>query len=88
MVKVLDLGWPCHEFEPSTTQDLQGRGVMHAKSVESSYVLPLFVVSKSILSGSESIILLSQSEAIFQEGESPAARIRLGYSTGTEVQSA
>ncbi|GFW45624.1 hypothetical protein TNCV_3245621 [Trichonephila clavipes] len=34
--------WPaCHEFEPSTTKDQSSRRAMHAKSVESSNVLPL-----------------------------------------------
>ncbi|GFV50936.1 hypothetical protein TNCV_301971, partial [Trichonephila clavipes] len=41
VVKVSDRGLPCHEFEPSTTKDPPSRAAMHAKSVESSNVLPL-----------------------------------------------
>ncbi|GFW27927.1 hypothetical protein TNCV_768071 [Trichonephila clavipes] len=41
VVKVLDSGWPCHEFEPSTTKDPPFSRAMHAKSVGSSNVLPL-----------------------------------------------
>ncbi|GFX77653.1 hypothetical protein TNCV_1105701 [Trichonephila clavipes] len=41
VVKVSDRGWPCHEFEPSTTKDPPCRGAMHVKSIESSNVLPL-----------------------------------------------
>ncbi|GFV71765.1 hypothetical protein TNCV_777821 [Trichonephila clavipes] len=41
VVKVLDRGWPYHEFESSTTEDLSCRGAMHVKSVESSNILPL-----------------------------------------------
>ncbi|GFW51751.1 hypothetical protein TNCV_1186831 [Trichonephila clavipes] len=41
VVKVME-SWPaCHEFEPSTTEVPSCRGAMHAKSVESSNVLPL-----------------------------------------------
>ncbi|GFU06988.1 hypothetical protein TNCV_5007631 [Trichonephila clavipes] len=36
-----DRGWPCHEFEPSTTKSPLCGGGMHVKSVESSNVLPL-----------------------------------------------
>ncbi|GFU73570.1 hypothetical protein TNCV_3360101 [Trichonephila clavipes] len=39
VVKVSDSGWPCHEFEPSTTKDPPCRAAMHVKSVESSNVL-------------------------------------------------
>ncbi|GFY32583.1 uncharacterized protein TNCV_673381 [Trichonephila clavipes] len=41
VVKVTDLWLACHEFEPSTTEDLPYRGAMHVKSVESSNILPL-----------------------------------------------
>ncbi|GFY05932.1 hypothetical protein TNCV_3862381 [Trichonephila clavipes] len=41
VVKVSDLGWSCHESEPSTTEDPPCKGAKHVKSVESSYVLPL-----------------------------------------------
>ncbi|GFX77681.1 hypothetical protein TNCV_1105981 [Trichonephila clavipes] len=41
VVKVSDRGWPCHEFEPSTTKDRPCMGALHVKSVESSNVLPL-----------------------------------------------
>ncbi|GFT31822.1 uncharacterized protein TNCV_2035541 [Trichonephila clavipes] len=41
VVKASDRGWPCHEFEPSTTKDSPCRVAMHVKSVESSSVLPL-----------------------------------------------
>ncbi|GFY28238.1 hypothetical protein TNCV_4395721 [Trichonephila clavipes] len=41
VVKVSDRGWPCHEFEPSTTKDPPSRAAMHVKSVESLNVLPL-----------------------------------------------
>ncbi|GFV71791.1 hypothetical protein TNCV_778081 [Trichonephila clavipes] len=41
VVKVLDRGWPCHEFEPSTTKDPPCRAAMHDKSVENSNVVPL-----------------------------------------------
>ncbi|GFW01638.1 hypothetical protein TNCV_4085531 [Trichonephila clavipes] len=41
VVKVSDRGWPCHEFELSTTKDLPCKAAMHVKSVESSNVLPL-----------------------------------------------
>ncbi|GFV93558.1 hypothetical protein TNCV_1988701 [Trichonephila clavipes] len=41
VVKVSDRGWPCHEFEPSTTKDPPCREAMHVKSVENSNVLPL-----------------------------------------------
>ncbi|GFV26577.1 hypothetical protein TNCV_2102421 [Trichonephila clavipes] len=41
VVKVLDRGWPCHEFEPKTTKDPPCRSAMHVKSVESSNVLSL-----------------------------------------------
>ncbi|GFU65544.1 hypothetical protein TNCV_634671 [Trichonephila clavipes] len=41
VAKVSDRGWPCHEFEPSTTKDSPCGGEMHVKSVESSNVLPL-----------------------------------------------
>ncbi|GFY28248.1 hypothetical protein TNCV_4395821 [Trichonephila clavipes] len=34
-VKVSDRGWPCHEFEPSTTEDPPCRGAIHVESVES-----------------------------------------------------
>ncbi|GFS76609.1 hypothetical protein TNCV_1622061 [Trichonephila clavipes] len=34
VVKVSDRGWPCHEFEPSTTKDPPCRTAMH--TVESS----------------------------------------------------
>ncbi|GFV42200.1 hypothetical protein TNCV_3164311 [Trichonephila clavipes] len=44
VVKVLDRGWPCHEFEPSTTKDPPCRAVVHVKSVESSNALPLFEI--------------------------------------------
>ncbi|GFY08743.1 hypothetical protein TNCV_5006561 [Trichonephila clavipes] len=37
----MDRGLPCHESEPSTTEDPPCRGVKHAKSDESSNVLPL-----------------------------------------------
>ncbi|GFV09586.1 hypothetical protein TNCV_3159831 [Trichonephila clavipes] len=43
-VKVSDRGWPCHEFEPSTTKHPPCRGVMRVKSVESRNVLPLQAV--------------------------------------------
>ncbi|GFT10157.1 hypothetical protein TNCV_1115801 [Trichonephila clavipes] len=33
VVKVLDRGWPWHEFEPSTTKDPPCRAAMHVKSV-------------------------------------------------------
>ncbi|GFU57964.1 hypothetical protein TNCV_5083241 [Trichonephila clavipes] len=36
VVKVLDRGWPCHEFEPSTAKEPPCRGTMYVKSVESS----------------------------------------------------
>ncbi|GFU08976.1 hypothetical protein TNCV_1318501 [Trichonephila clavipes] len=45
VVKVSDRGWPCDEFEPSTTKDPPCRGAMHVKSVESSNVLLLVRVS-------------------------------------------
>ncbi|GFW75391.1 hypothetical protein TNCV_4190451 [Trichonephila clavipes] len=48
-LKVSGRGWPCHEFEPSTTKDSPCRGAMHFKSVESSIVLPLGY-SKQLLS--------------------------------------
>ncbi|GFS96240.1 transposon Tf2-9 polyprotein [Trichonephila clavipes] len=38
VVKVSGRGWPCHEFDPSTTKDPPCRAVMHVKSVESSNV--------------------------------------------------
>ncbi|GFT51999.1 hypothetical protein TNCV_2058481 [Trichonephila clavipes] len=41
VVKVSDRGWPCHEFEPSTTKDPSCRAAMHVKSVECSNVLLL-----------------------------------------------
>ncbi|GFU55682.1 hypothetical protein TNCV_1649911 [Trichonephila clavipes] len=41
--KVSDCRWPCHEFEPSDTKDPPCWGAMHAKSVESSNVLPKLV---------------------------------------------
>ncbi|GFX30560.1 uncharacterized protein TNCV_3462101 [Trichonephila clavipes] len=41
VVKVLDHGWPCLEFQPSTTKDPPCRAAMHVKSVESSNALPL-----------------------------------------------
>ncbi|GFW29503.1 hypothetical protein TNCV_744451 [Trichonephila clavipes] len=41
VVKVSDRGWPCHEFEPSTTKVPPCRGAMYVKSVESSNVLLL-----------------------------------------------
>ncbi|GFS55421.1 hypothetical protein TNCV_1627051 [Trichonephila clavipes] len=41
VVKVSDRGWPCYEFEPSTTKDPPCRAAMLVKSVESSTVLPL-----------------------------------------------
>ncbi|GFX49428.1 uncharacterized protein TNCV_3342061 [Trichonephila clavipes] len=41
VVTVSDRGWPCHELKPSTAKDPPCRGVIHAKSVESSIVLPL-----------------------------------------------
>ncbi|GFT51043.1 histone-lysine N-methyltransferase SETMAR [Trichonephila clavipes] len=37
------VGWPCREFEPSTTKDPPCRAVMHVKSVKSSNVIPLFL---------------------------------------------
>ncbi|GFV66660.1 GPI mannosyltransferase 3 [Trichonephila clavipes] len=40
-IKASDCGWPCHEFEPSTTKHPLCRGVMHVKSVKSSNVLSL-----------------------------------------------
>ncbi|GFV49906.1 hypothetical protein TNCV_1391881 [Trichonephila clavipes] len=47
VVKVLDCGWPRHEFEPSTAKDPPCSGAMHIKSVDSSNVLLL------VLCGSE-----------------------------------
>ncbi|GFX88711.1 hypothetical protein TNCV_4636321 [Trichonephila clavipes] len=41
VVEVSDRGWPCHEFEQSTTKDQPCREAMHFKSIESSNVLPL-----------------------------------------------
>ncbi|GFX93986.1 hypothetical protein TNCV_3413481 [Trichonephila clavipes] len=41
VVRVSDRGWPCHEFEPSTTKDQPRRGAMHVNSVDSTNVLPL-----------------------------------------------
>ncbi|GFW90047.1 hypothetical protein TNCV_3484991 [Trichonephila clavipes] len=41
VVKEFDCGWPCHEFEPSTTKDPPCRGIMQVKSVKSSNVLPV-----------------------------------------------
>ncbi|GFW73822.1 hypothetical protein TNCV_1542761 [Trichonephila clavipes] len=41
VVKVSDRGWPCHEFEPSTTKEPPCRGAMHVKSVKKANVLPL-----------------------------------------------
>ncbi|GFU56207.1 uncharacterized protein TNCV_712661 [Trichonephila clavipes] len=41
VLKVSDHGWPCHEFESSTTKDPPCRAVMHVKSVVISNVLPL-----------------------------------------------
>ncbi|GFV25191.1 hypothetical protein TNCV_2565751 [Trichonephila clavipes] len=41
VVKVSDRGWPCHEFEPTTTKESPSREEMHVESVESSNVLPL-----------------------------------------------
>ncbi|GFX47644.1 hypothetical protein TNCV_3016631 [Trichonephila clavipes] len=41
VVKVSDRGWPCHEFEPSATNDPRCREAMHVEYVESSNFLPL-----------------------------------------------
>ncbi|GFU02064.1 hypothetical protein TNCV_837131 [Trichonephila clavipes] len=41
VVKASNCGWPCHEFESSTTKDSSCRGALHVKSVKSSNVLPL-----------------------------------------------
>ncbi|GFV66813.1 hypothetical protein TNCV_1780301 [Trichonephila clavipes] len=41
VVYVSDRGLPCHEFEPSTTEDPPCRAAMHVKSVKSRIVLPL-----------------------------------------------
>ncbi|GFT17607.1 hypothetical protein TNCV_2587211 [Trichonephila clavipes] len=46
VVRVPNHGWPCHEFEPSTTKDPPCREAMHVKSVESSNVLPLMWCGK------------------------------------------
>ncbi|GFS56416.1 transposable element Tc1 transposase [Trichonephila clavipes] len=46
-VKVSDRGWPCHEFEPSTTKDPPCSGAMHVKSAMSSNVLPLGISPKN-----------------------------------------
>ncbi|GFV82953.1 hypothetical protein TNCV_1179681 [Trichonephila clavipes] len=36
VVKISNCGWPCHEFESSTTKDPPCRAAMYVKSVESS----------------------------------------------------
>ncbi|GFX26983.1 uncharacterized protein TNCV_1841551 [Trichonephila clavipes] len=41
MIKAPDRGWPCHEFEPSTTKYQLRRAAMYIKSIESSTALPL-----------------------------------------------
>ncbi|GFS84497.1 hypothetical protein TNCV_4606761 [Trichonephila clavipes] len=41
VVKLSDRGWPCQEFDPSTTKDPPCRAAMYVESVESSNVLPL-----------------------------------------------
>ncbi|GFW86606.1 hypothetical protein TNCV_4333901 [Trichonephila clavipes] len=41
VVMVLDCGWPCPDFEPSTTNVSPCREAMHVKSIKSSKVLPL-----------------------------------------------
>ncbi|GFX97236.1 hypothetical protein TNCV_557261 [Trichonephila clavipes] len=46
VVKVPDRGWPCHEFEHSTTKDPPRRGAMHefkSKAIE-SLTVPVDVV--------------------------------------------
>ncbi|GFT23171.1 hypothetical protein TNCV_1858891 [Trichonephila clavipes] len=41
VAKVTDSWQACHDFEPSTAEDLPCKGEMHVKSVESSNALPL-----------------------------------------------
>ncbi|GFU77013.1 hypothetical protein TNCV_4521691 [Trichonephila clavipes] len=41
VVKILSHGWPCHEFETSTTKDPPCRGAVHVKPVKNSNVFPL-----------------------------------------------
>ncbi|GFX82463.1 hypothetical protein TNCV_2166111 [Trichonephila clavipes] len=58
MVMVTDRGWPCHEFESSTTKDLPCTEAMHVTSVESSNVLPRITdpESRSEITSSTAVI--------------------------------
>ncbi|GFV47114.1 hypothetical protein TNCV_198091 [Trichonephila clavipes] len=47
VIKASDSGWPCHEFEPTTTKNSPCRAAMHVKSVESSNFLPLTATAGS-----------------------------------------
>ncbi|GFS97603.1 hypothetical protein TNCV_4488421 [Trichonephila clavipes] len=50
-VKVTNSWQACHEFEPSTAEDLLLRGAMYIKSVKSSNALPLAIIKATSIVG-------------------------------------